>query len=430
MNYSIYKEVKRINLIKKAASYIVKKIPLPWGYNRYSNYSVDYDNFIKGAYENPFIQAPFQEFITDLKTLQFGVYSKENGNYKESSSSSAKYVLNSLKRPNKELGFKQFIEAMATYIIFGGRCLLYKTKGVYSCDVYLYNPNTFETRRNESNLQIEYIMLGDTIVEGKELNYYHIVKSFDPHDTLAGYGDGYSKIKPLAMVGDMLNFLLKHNNSLLKNGGRITGILSFSSGMDKHNRQELVDKFKSDASGAREAGAVGVVIGEGMKYEPMGTNPKDLDWIEGMKELQKIICRVLGIPETLIISENSSYNNLEGFKKKVYEDTIIPFAEFLCEELTEFFRDDLEENEEIYFSTNKIRALQSNIADEIKKYADALQGKISQNDFIKFINDTFEMSIPLLPTDIGNKVLVATNMMFLDELGVTYEPPPNANTSK
>lgn len=420
----------QIGLIQKALN---KIIPKPWGYNpAYSSYVVDYEKFVKGAYENPFIQAPFVEFLTDLKALEFGVYTKKGKDFKRSETQGAKFVERSLKRPNKELGFKQMLEAITTYTLFGGRCLLYKTKGGVDCDIYVYNPNTFEIRRNDNSLEIDSIRLGDTEVTGKDLTYYHVIKNFDPNDTIAGFGNGYSKIKPLAMVGDMLNYLLIHNNSLLKNGGRISGVLRIGKSVNPKTLKELYEKFKANYTGAKEAGTVALVEAERdqVGFDPMATNPKDLDWIEGMKELQKIICRVLGIPEALIMADNSSYNNLEGFKKKIYQDTIIPFAEFICEELTEFFKDDLEDGEEIWFSTSKIKALQNTTADEIKKYGEALQGKISTNDFIKFINDSFEMDIPLLPKDVGDQVLVSTNMMFLKDLGVSYEPQTSPDDSE
>lgn len=138
----------------------------------------------------------------------------------------------------------------------------------------------------------------------------------------------------------------------------------------------------------------------------------------------------MGVPEALIMSENSSYNNLEGFKKKIYQDTIIPFANKICEELTELFRDELGEGEEIQINTSNIKALQIGISEEIKKWAEALDGKITTNEFIEFINKAFDLAIPTLKGGEGNRVLVSSNMMFLDELGANYEPTPKETFSQ
>ena len=414
-----------INIISKFKE-AIRGIPRPWGQSSFDSYNVNYDLFVKKAYENPFIQAPFKEMVTDLKALKFQVV--KDGEVSESVES--KYVMNSLKRPNKELSRSDLIEALTTYLIFGGRCMLYRVPGVYKTDVYVYNPISFQIVRNDNTLEIERVELGDTTIGKGNLDYYHIIKMFDPNDLIAGKGSGYSCVKPLAMVGDMLNYLMIHNNSLLKNGGRIAGVYTLPRNVSQQQLDEIKNKISSQG-GHVEAGKVAFIQGgEGTKFDAMATNPKDLDWIEGMKELQKIICRVLGIPEALIMSENSTYNNLEGFKKKVYQDTIVPFANKICEELTEFFKNDLAEGEEIVVDTSNIKALQIDVAKEIKLYAESLEGRITTNDFIIFINKAFELAIPLLEKGLGDKILVKTSMMFLDELGVQYEPAAQENTSQ
>lgn len=402
------------------------KIPIPWGHTSYDSYNVDYELFVRNALENPFIQAPFREFLTDLKALKFEV--RKNG--KVSESSSAKFVMNSLKRPHKELSFSDFIEAIATYLIVGGRCLLFKSQGILSKNIYIYSPNSFIVKRDDRGINIEQIILGDTDVMGNDLKNYHFVKMFDPNESIAGKGYGYSQIKSLAMVGDMLNYLLLHNNNLLKNGGRISGIFRMSTKTSSSQLEEIKNKLGAQ-SGVNEAGKIAFIKSdEDNAFTPFSTNPKDLDWVNGMVELQKIICRVMGVPEALIMSENSSYNNLEGFKKKIYQDTIIPFANKICEELTELFRDELGEGEEIQINTSNIKALQIGISEEIKKWAEALDGKITTNEFIEFINKAFDLAIPTLKGGEGNRVLVSSNMMFLDELGANYEPTPKETFSQ
>ncbi|MGL5126160.1 MAG: phage portal protein [Fusobacteriaceae bacterium] len=407
----------KINLIQKAKTFF-SNIPKPYGFSGFDSYNVNYDLFIEQAYNNPFIQAPFQEFVTDLKALKIEVRDK---NGKKSESIGAKFVMNSLKRPNKELSYTDFIEYITIHLVFGGRCLLYKSPGVYKRDIQLYSPQGFTVYRNEMSMNVERIELGENAVTGDDLDRYHIIKTVNPSDAVAGKGSGYSKIKSLAMVGDMLNYLMIHNNSLLKNGGRTSGVYSLSPNTTAKDVEEIRRKFAAQ-NGASKAGTVAFIKGEGGSYTPFSTNPKDLDWVNGMVELQKIICRVMGIPETLILSENSSYNNLEGYKKKVYQDTVIPFMNKICEELTEFFKVDLEEGEEIVVNTSNIKALQIDIGKEMEQYAKALDGKITTNDFIKFINNAFELTIPLLKPNEGDRVLVSSNTMFLDEMGLEYDP--------
>lgn len=406
----------KINIFKSAKN-LLRRIPVPWGYSPYDSYNVNYDLFVKQAYENPFITAPFNEFVTDLLTIEFEVHK----NKEKSTSYSSKFVNKTLERPNEELSFSNFIRAIATYLVFGGRCLLYKTNGILSRNIYVFSPDSFQIIRDETNLKVKEIILGSETISGKDLEDYHIIKNFDPYDKIAGFGNGYSQIKPLAMVGDMLNFLMIHNCTLLKNGGRTSGIYTLPTNTPNSQIEAIKQAF-STQTGAKEAGKVAFVKSDTGSFTPFSTNPKDLDWVNGMIELQKIICRVLGIPEALVMNENSTYNNLEGFKKKVYQDTIIPFANMICEELTYFLRNDLDEGEYIAINTSNIKALQIDLAKEISEYAKALDGKITTNKFIEFINNAFDIAIPLLSAKEGDRVLVSANMMFLDELGMSYEP--------
>lgn len=414
----------KINIFKAIGNRI-RNIPTPWGFTPYDSYNVNYELFIKQAHDNPFINGPFNEFVTDLKSIKLEVH---KGN-KLSESTQSKFVMKTLDRPNEELSYSDFMHYIALYLVFGGRCLLFKTRGILSRDIHIYSPDSFQIKRNENTLKIESIDLGGTTISGLELENYHLIKTVDPNDKIAGKGSGYSLIKPLAMVGDMLNYLMQHNNSLLKNGGRTSGICQLPQNATKEQVEELKRTFGSQM-GVKEAGKVAFIKGEGVSFQAFSTNPKDLDWIQGMIELQKVVCRVMGVPETLIISENSSYNNLEGFKKKIYEDTIIPFANKICEELTYFLRDDLGEGEKIVINTSNIKALQIGISDEIQKWAKALEGKITTNNFIEFINKSFELAIPTLKGEEGNKVLVSANMMFLEDLGVNYEPTPQETVSE
>lgn len=386
-------------------------IPMPWGWSLWDTYNVDYEGFLKKGYDNPFIHSVFNEFVTDLKAVKFVVTDKDS---KVATTETAKFVNKTLERPNSELSFSEMIEAIGTYLMFGGRCMVYKTEGFTNRDLYVYAPQTFILQRDKYG-KLESVMLGDREIKGNELENFHIIKTFNPNDLVAGAGSGYARLKPLAIIGDMLNYLMRHNNALLKNFGNMNGIISLPLQASREDATEMKNKLNSSIN-YKNAGGIFVTRGEGVKFQSTSMNQKDLDWVEGMKELQRVICRVLGIPETLLIPENSSYNNLEGYKKKVYQDTIIPFAEKIAEELTYFLRSDLAEGERITVDTSSIKVLQTDIAKEIKAYQEALEGKISTNNFINFINKAYSLNIPLLDTAQGDIILTKSNLIDLKEL--------------
>ena len=85
-------------------------IPLPWGIfknSAFTNYALDYEVFLKEAYNNPFIYNALNEIITDAKTVKVGVFRDNKGKME--------YVANHkinkwLAKPNMELNGKDGIE--------------------------------------------------------------------------------------------------------------------------------------------------------------------------------------------------------------------------------------------------------------------------------------------------------------------------------
>ena len=267
--------------IRKAKEFIK-----PFAINGFDSYDVNYELFIKHAYENPFIQAVFNEYLTDLKSINYIIVDTKG---KEVKNEVADKIMRTLKRPSSELTKDEFIEAIATYLIFGGRCLMYKNKGIIKDDLILYSPDSFQIVRNERTLKIEEIRIGAYSILGNELENYNLIKNFNPADPIAGYGDGYSKIKPLALIGDMLNYIMKHNNNYLKNGGRPAGMLKIGNSFSKKEIEELKNKLNSSMT---EAGNI-IAVSEGIEFTPYQTTQRDFDWLNAMLEMQKIICRVL-----------------------------------------------------------------------------------------------------------------------------------------
>lgn len=393
-------------------------------YSGWEWYGTDYDHFIKNSVYNPVIQAPFQEMLSNFQSIKLKVYKGEGKDKVESESSSANMVMGSLKKPNKELTFSQLQEAYLNYMYFGGRCLFYKTGGVLKKDIFLYSPSGFYIRRSENKLIYDAIKVGDTVYSSKaDLKNFHVSKNFNPFDSIAGLGNGFEKVKPLALIGDTADYILKYNVSMLKNGGMPRGIINFEGNMSPKASKEYKDKSMSELIGSENNGGLKFLTGAKANFISMGTNPKDLDWIQGLIEIQKMACRAMNVPESLILSENSSYNNLEGFKTKIYEDTIIPIAKRFSEDLTELFKSDLAEGEYIDIDISSVKALQMDIADEIKKFSEALQGKITINNFIEFINDKYDLSFDTLGKE-GDVVLVSSNTETLSNISQGFPGTP------
>ena len=410
--------------IFKAITEKILSIPYGmWRNTSYSNYAVDYDLFVQEAYNNPFIYKAFNEIVTDCKTIKTGVF-RNNGKkwvYVEN------HVVNKwLKNPNPELNGKDFLEYYLMYMYFGGGLLLYKTKGILDKQIYIYSPDSFDIQRDD-NLTISGIKIGNSYFSANELKDLKVCKVPNIEDKIAGKSQEFRPIiKSLALVGDMSNFALKHQNTQLKNSGKRNGIMTYKNIRSTAALEEAKKQFRGQTHG-ESTGETAWLNGDNYDFKSTDMTPQEMDWLEGLKYTEEVISQAMGVPVQLISSRGTTYNNLAEMKKKVYIDTAIPLVQDYCEDLTVFFQDDLQENEKIWYDVSEIEELKENVLDIAEKLSNALRGKVSLNEFREVLSEKTNINLKALPSELGDKVLVTSSDMFLDDLNLELEPLPKEN---
>ena len=410
--------------IFKAITEKILSIPYGmWRNTSYSNYAVDYDLFVQEAYNNPFIYKAFNEIVTDCKTIKTGVFRNDGKKWV--------YVENHavnkwLKNPNPELNGKDFLEYYLMYMYFGGGLLLYKTKGILDKQIYIYSPDSFDIQRDD-NLTISGIKIGNSYFSANELKYLKVCKAPNIEDKIAGKSQEFRPIvKSLALVGDMSNFALKHQNTQLKNSGKRNGIMTYKNIRSTSALEEAKKQFRGQTHG-ESTGDTAWLNGDNYDFKSTDMTPQELDWLEGLKYTEEVISQAMGVPVQLISSRGTTYNNLAEMKKKVYIDTAIPLVQDYCEDLTAFFSEDLQENERIWYDVSEIEELKENVLDIAEKLSNALRGKVSLNEFRQVLSEKTNINLKALPSELGDKVLVTSSDMFLDDLNVDLEPLPKEN---
>ena len=411
--------------IFKAITEKILSIPYGmWRNTSYSNYAVDYDLFVQEAYNNPFIYKAFNEIVTDCKTIKTGVFRNDGKKWV--------YVENHkvnkwLKNPNPELNGNDFLEYYLMYMYFGGGLLLYKTKGIMDKQIYIYSPDSFDIQRDD-NLTISGIKIGNSYFSANELKDLKVCKAPNIEDKIAGKSQEFRPIvKSLALVGDMSNFALKHQNTQLKNSGKRNGIMTYKNIRSTSALEEAKKQFRGQTHG-ESTGDTAWLNGDNYDFKSTDMTPQELDWLEGLKYTEEVISQAMGVPVQLISSRGTTYNNLAEMKKKVYIDTAIPLVQDYCEDLTAFFQDDLQENEKIWYDVSEIEELKENVLDIAEKLSNALRGKVSLNEFRQILSEKTNINLKALPSELGDKVLVTSSDMFLDDLNVELVDVPEENT--
>ena len=172
-----------------------------------------------------------------------------------------------------------------------------------------------------------------------------------------------------------------------------------------------------------DTGNLLMVQADTIDFKETDMTPQELDWLEGLKYQEEVITYALGVPLQLVSSRGSTYSNLKEMKKKVYVDTAIPLIADLCEDLTAFFSSELAEGEKIWYDVSEIEELKLDTTETAKGIKEALKGVATINEIRTEISNKTGMNLKALSSDIGDKILVTSSDIFLDDLNIDMTVP-------
>ena len=177
-----------------------------------------------------------------------------------------------------------------------------------------------------------------------------------------------------------------HNNSLLKNQARPSGMMTYKGseilGDDQINgiRQELQDKFK----GAANAGASGFLPGD-FDWIQLSQSVKDMDFENLKKSTEQACFKALNYPLALISPDQMTLSNVSEAKYEVFDGAVLPIVktvnEFLTNKLLPMYRSNQIKNKSslvITYDESDIEVLEERkINNATKVYA---SGLITRNE--------------------------------------------------
>lgn len=325
--------------------------------DQYKSYDFKFEVFREDVFNNPAVASAWAKIISAYGNLEFKVYKKVNGKLEVSNNS---FVEKTLKAPSPLLNATQFHEYLLFYRMFGGMQLVERTDAVSYARLNVISPSNIIQIKYSDTTRIEEIQLNNQNVSGEDLDSFYLNCPFDPTTNIAGMAQGHTPYKALSSVADLINFILKHNISYVKNSGNAQGIfmpkMNPNQQMSKSVIKEMTDKVEMAFNNYKKAGEHKVLPQE-MTFIDTSKAPKDLDWVKGFELALKMIANIMQVPLTLIWDTNSTYNNVSEAKQQLYKDTILPLAKSQCEFYTRIFADKLADNEIIYFDISNVEEL-------------------------------------------------------------------------
>jgi len=359
-------------------------------------------------------------------------------------------ILDLLEKPNADSTKSEFLQAYAAFYLITGNSYLMATPQMGGSPqktpplelFYLY-PQQITIEQNARDGFAENITnnrsTASLVFKRDELNarfrFYDNegrelwqAKSFNPNqEALIGQSPAASIFPEI----DQYNSASSHNSSLLKRGGRPSGMLMASHGKDKNGvvkpltdsqYSRLKTQWNNFYMGAGKAGGVFIAEGANVSYKDMITSNRDMDFSEGKKDVRSVIYNKYKIPLPFVNPERQTYANMGVAKVQLYDNAVFPVADRLFEELNIFLMPRYKNSENLFltYDASDIPALKERAIREAGEKQKL--GIYTDNELRALLGDE--------PYAGGNIVYKPGNLIPAGQDSFTGDEPPVPKTSK
>ncbi|MBI3419265.1 MAG: phage portal protein [Proteobacteria bacterium] len=162
-------------------------------------------------------------------------------------------------------------------------------------------------------------------------------KAFHPLDDWYGM----APLEAAMAAIDQHNAAASWNQALLAHAARPSGALVYApkdgpAQLTDEQFRRLKEELEENYLSSRNAGRPLILEG-GLEWKEMGLTPKDMDWLAGKNRAASDIALAFGVPDQLIgIQGAQTYANMAEARLALYEDTVLPLALQLRDEMNRF----------------------------------------------------------------------------------------------
>lgn len=258
-----------------------------------------------------------------------------------------------------------------------------------------------------------------------------LVKPIMQWSTFNPLSDWYG-MPPLRAAGMQLkqhNGGARWNANLMDNGVRPSGMLVVKDATGNGNttltedqREQVLQSYADHMSGPDNAGVPFIAEG-GLEWQEMSMNPKDLDWLEGMRDAARLICLVVNIPPLILnIPGDNTFKNYGEAREAAYMDGAIPLMEELVAELNTDLVPAFGDNIRLALDLDKVEALAAWRAERMKN--------VDLCSFMTTDEKRATVGLDELPDGAGKQVMVSSSMIPLAQAIEPPTPPTNENVDE
>jgi len=140
----------------------------------------------------------------------------------------------------------------------------------------------------------------------------------------------------IAAYGPALNALKigQSSSSFFRNKAIPGGVLSAPGEIKQATAQRLKEYWQTEFAGDN-AGKI-AVLGDGLKFEPMGASAQASQLVEQIGSTAQMVCSAFGVPAYMVgVGPAPAYNNIEALNQQYYSQCLQKYfeaIELLCDE--------------------------------------------------------------------------------------------------
>lgn len=285
------------------------------------------------------------DIIADqFSSIQPKIYDTKNKEYSDDHP-----LLQLLKNPNPYCNYNEFSESMASFFELTGNQFWRVTKSkvdgepieIYSVPATWVgistgtDGNVWEYTYSQQGLTIEYVRNfknNRVVYESKDGRSELIhLKHFNPAS--ATYlVVGLSKLNSIFYELEQFRLTSLHNQSLLANGARPSGLLKAADGMTEKQANRLRAEFTNMFSNAQNAGRP--IIASNVDWQDFTQTNRDMDFATLKAQIKELIYNRLNIPLALVNSDSLSLANMEEAMIQLYSLAVLPLTDKLFDSLS------------------------------------------------------------------------------------------------
>lgn len=244
------------------------------------------------------------------------------------------WVLDLLRHPNDRFNLRRFATAWAVNKLLFGDAWIYAPSAVGKNlgkvgEMYIIPSWRIETNSDGSLQPLKSISIGATIKNN--ISMEDVMESFDYNLDDASFF-GTSKIISAAVYLDVIEKGMRRESQSLDNGG-VANLITpkgDEAGVLPQHQEDLETRFNAKKN-VNKTLALRIPV----EVHQLGNAPVDLSILETHKEAVTALCFVYKVPVDLYYGQ-AKYENAKEAKKTIYEQSAIPLANELAEDLITF----------------------------------------------------------------------------------------------